>query len=61
MRRRSGFLIGFAAAAITFGTLTATLGFKRFNRCGHYYGCGYYQQYHGGENCTNQQEMQHPQ
>jgi hypothetical protein len=61
MRRGSRFLIGFAAAAITFGTLSATLGFKRFNRCGYYHGCGYYQQYHCGESCSDHQEMLHPQ
>ncbi|NTW23600.1 MAG: hypothetical protein HGA37_02780 [Lentimicrobium sp.] len=31
MKRRTRFIIGFAAAAITFGTLTATLGPARFH------------------------------
>lgn len=30
MKRRTRFIIGFAAAAITFGTLTATIGPARF-------------------------------
>lgn len=31
MNRRTRFIVGFAAAALTFGTLTATVGFQRFH------------------------------
>ena len=34
MNRKSKFLIGFAAAALTFGTLMATVGPKHFNHHG---------------------------
>lgn len=34
MSRRSRFLVGLAAAAITFGSLFATLGPEKFNQCG---------------------------
>lgn len=34
MKRRTGFLTGIVAAAITFGTLTATMGPRHFNRHG---------------------------
>lgn len=34
MSRRSRFLVGLAAAAITFGSLFATMGPEKFNQCG---------------------------
>ena len=49
MKKRSGFLIGLATAAITFGALFATLGKEHFAGCsnhwkhhhchGHHQGC----------------------
>lgn len=53
MRRGSRFLIGFAAAAITFGTLSATLGY-RWHRWGNR-GCnGWNHQRWGGHGCAYQ-------
>ncbi|HYG50306.1 MAG TPA: hypothetical protein VD905_05355 [Flavobacteriales bacterium] len=37
MKRGSRFLIGFAAAAVTFGTLMATLGPQKFGHCSHHW------------------------
>lgn len=37
MERRNRFLIGFAAAAITFGSLMAFVGPRHFNHHGHQY------------------------
>ncbi|MGZ3884730.1 MAG: hypothetical protein ACXVP0_11475 [Bacteroidia bacterium] len=54
MRKGSRFLIGLAAAGLTFGTLTATLGPKHFNR--HYgpHHCGGYWNHHH-DNCEEQE------
>jgi hypothetical protein len=36
MKKGSRFLVGFAAAAITFGSLFAIMGPDRFGHCGHW-------------------------
>lgn len=49
MKPRNKFLIGLAAALITFGTLSATVGHSMRQHCGHHshHGC---EQHHGGWN-----------
>jgi len=53
MKKGSKFLIGIAAAALTFGSLMATLGPDKFaSHCSHhknYHHCGHYQ-----STCHNQ-------
>jgi hypothetical protein len=42
MRRGSRFLIGFAAAALTFGSLNAFVGHRQFGRHRHHFGRGHH-------------------
>jgi hypothetical protein len=51
MKRGSRFLIGFAAAAVTFGTLMATLGPQKFGRHCHGYWNHCYGHNHCGHTC----------
>lgn len=53
MKRGTRFLAGFAAAALTFGTLMATLGPQRFGK--HCYGNwrNHYECYHHYNSCND--------
>jgi hypothetical protein len=55
MRRGSRFLIGLAAAGLTFGTLTATLGPRHYyhNRCYSMNHCGGWNHYY--DHCDQQE------
>jgi len=54
MKRKSKFLIGFATALLTFGTLMATLGPEKFNKYGHRHCGGHY--YHM-QHCDQSQQQ----
>lgn len=52
MKKSSRFLIGFAAAALTFGSLMAFVGPQHFAKYGNRH-CGYHQYHHMTDNCEN--------
>jgi len=53
MKRGSRFLIGFASAALTFGSLFAFAGPEHFNKhCGRW-GHGYHHNYYHNHSCSD--------